>query len=292
MVKSVVAVFAVALSALAAAAPPAGVEADVVRGIAQVKAGQYAPAIVTLEDAIRRLSPEPSHQPLLVQAYLHLAVAHYATGDAEGALAELGAALDLEPRLSVKEGEIPPQVRAELDRLREQRSQSAAPARAARRRSALVKTGAVLGGGAVLAGGGFVLYRATRNQQAVEVTAIRYGTPLVVCPDGSEDAPVPFLLLIDVTAHEPVDLSAVQVKSIAAGGRVSASVRGIVAVSPTRLASDTPTTVRVEGRLACSNNRGNEALFGFMRFGGQLETSAGAFRFEAPSNNTMRYEMP
>src|SRR5687767_13321600 len=140
-------VYALALSALAAAAPPTGVETDVARGIAQVKAGDYGNAIATLEDAIRRLSPEPAHKPLLVHAYLHLAVAHQATGDAEGALAELGAALDLDPDLRANEGEIPAEVRAPLDQLRAERSRSSAPARAARRRSALVRTGAVVGGG-------------------------------------------------------------------------------------------------------------------------------------------------
>src|SRR5688572_7668217 len=211
MVAGLVAGYAIALSFLAAAADPsAGIETDVARGIAQVRAGDHTHAIATLEDAIRRLSAEPAHKPLLVQAYLHLAVAHQATGDAEGALAELGAALDLDPDLRVKEGEVPAEMRARLDDLRERRSRSAAPARAARRRSALRKTAALVGGGAALAGGGVIFYKATQDLALLEVRATRFETPVVVCPDGAE-APVPFALLIDVLARERLEVTGVEV---------------------------------------------------------------------------------
>jgi len=283
-----------ALAVLAAGATPNSIEAKVAQGAWQVKNGDYAIAISTLEDAIRQISADPGRKALLVQAYVHLAVAHHATGAVDATVAELGAAIDLDPGLRLSAEEVHADVVAIFGQLRAQRLQSSAAGRAASRRSVVRKSTAIVGGGTAVAGGTIALLRATSTEQpALVVTDARVGTPVVVCNNFVDNVPVGFVLLVDVRARNDVAITGAHVKSIFvfAGGTASATVLSSAKPSPSSIAPGTSATLRIDSLLTCSNRVGDPPSFGFMRFAGVLETSVGQFEFET-TTTALRFELP
>src|SRR5262245_10982268 len=79
---------ALALAAPASAQAPVGKDADVLQGIRQVEDGDYDAAILTLDNAARRLSADPTRARELSQAYLYLGVAYVGKGHEAAAKAK------------------------------------------------------------------------------------------------------------------------------------------------------------------------------------------------------------
>lgn len=150
----------------AGAAQPIG-DADVRRGIALVEEGEYDSAILTLDNAVRRLAATKGHSSAdLAEAYFHLGVAYLGKGHETSAKARFRDAVQQMREMSPSPEKFPPRVIELFEKAREE-SRAAAPAAApspsvAAAPSAVApkkgggKTLLVIGGVA-LAGGGAAL---------------------------------------------------------------------------------------------------------------------------------------
>ncbi len=101
-----------ALLLVAAAIPVAadGLDADVQKGIAQVDDGDYDGAILTLDNAARRLAADKAKPNDLAQAYLYLGIAYIGKGREAAAKAKFREAVAQIKTLSLSADKFPPKV--------------------------------------------------------------------------------------------------------------------------------------------------------------------------------------
>jgi hypothetical protein len=115
-VIGVLAVLALVVPRLAPAAHVDQAEVDLEQGIDQVRAGDLAAAVITLDDLANRLAAEPNRTPLLARTYVYLAIAYFGLSQVERARANVVQALDTHEPLDIGSKEFPPEVAAFLDR--------------------------------------------------------------------------------------------------------------------------------------------------------------------------------
>ncbi len=144
----------------ASALPQAQAEPDLAKGIRLVEEGDYDAAVLTLDQAARRLAASPSRQTELAQAYLHLGIAYLGKGHAAVARAKFREALLADRNQSITPDRFPPKVvdlyEAARAELRSQGVPASAPASPVARQQGRSKAPFILGGLA-LAGGGAAL---------------------------------------------------------------------------------------------------------------------------------------
>jgi tetratricopeptide (TPR) repeat protein len=159
---------ALALAAPARAQAPVVKDADVLQGIRQVEDGDYDAAILTLDNAARRLSADPTRARELSQAYLYLGVAYVGKGHEAAAKAKFREAVMQLRDLTLSPEKFPPKVIDLFEAAREEVAHSPAaapPAAAAPATAAAPKKGhgktlligagvAAAAGVAIAAGGG------------------------------------------------------------------------------------------------------------------------------------------
>lgn len=149
---------------IAAPAAPADVPAspsdpEVVAGVKQVDDGEYDKAILTLDNAARRLAGDPAKVGDLSQAYLYLGIAYIGKGHEAAAKAKFREALRQIKDLTLSPEKFPPKV---IDAFEEAKEEEAkAPAVAQKKggsKKGLIIGGVVAAGAAVgvaaAAGGG------------------------------------------------------------------------------------------------------------------------------------------
>ena len=104
--------FVLALLLAAASIPVAadGLDVDVQKGIAQVDDGDYDGAILTLDNAARRLAADKTKTNDLAQAYLYLGVAYIGKGREAAAKAKFREAVAQIKTLSLSADKFPPKV--------------------------------------------------------------------------------------------------------------------------------------------------------------------------------------
>jgi hypothetical protein len=102
-----------------AAEPPAR-DPEVAKGIADVDNGEYDSAILRLEAAARRLTGQEGRRDDLVQAYVHLAVAHLAKGFEATAKSRFRDALALDASLRLSSEKFSPRVIEVFEKARDQ----------------------------------------------------------------------------------------------------------------------------------------------------------------------------
>lgn len=141
----------VSLAATAQSPSPALPDAAVATGVAQVKRGDHARALMTLEAAVRRLGESKAQASDVALAHLYMGVAYTSLGHALLARDRFREALRLDKRLRLDPDEFPPPV---IEAFEEARKRSPA------RKAAVV--GAIAAGAGTLAiiaassdGGGF-----------------------------------------------------------------------------------------------------------------------------------------
>ena len=140
----------IAAPAAPADAPPAPTDKDVVEGVKQVDDGEYDKAILTLDNAARRLAGDPAKVADLSQAYLYLGIAYIGKGHEAAAKAKFREALRQIKDLTLSPEKYPPKV---IDAFEEAKEEEAkAPAVAQKKGGS--KKGLVIGG--VLAAGAAV----------------------------------------------------------------------------------------------------------------------------------------
>ena len=101
-------VLAASPSGLMAQAPPR--DADVLAGMKQVDDGDYDRAILTLDNAARRLAGDPAKAADLSQAYLYLGIAYIGKGHEAAAKAKFREALKQIKDLTLSPEKFPPKV--------------------------------------------------------------------------------------------------------------------------------------------------------------------------------------
>jgi hypothetical protein len=124
------------------AQPPPG-DAEVVSGMKQVDDGDYDRAILTLDNAARRLAGDPSKVSDLSQAYLYLGIAYIGKGHEAAAKAKFREALAQIKDLTLSPEKFPPKVIDAFEAAK-QEAANAQPAAAPKKGGS--KKGLVIGG--------------------------------------------------------------------------------------------------------------------------------------------------
>lgn len=160
----------VTILALAVARPTAAQSAtaqsqtldpDVVKGIQMVDDGDYDGAILTLDNATRRLAADKAKVHDLSQAYLYLGIAYIGKGREAAARAQFREALERVKDLTLSPEKFPPKVIDALEAAREELARNPPPAAGSAQASPKKKGGSgktlLILGGVAAAGGGAAL---------------------------------------------------------------------------------------------------------------------------------------
>jgi tetratricopeptide (TPR) repeat protein len=148
--RALLALLLIAPPAAPADVPAAHTDAEVVAGVKQVDDGEYDKAILTLDNAARRLAGDPAKVADLSQAYLYLGIAYIGKGHEAAAKAKFREALRQIKDLTLSPEKYPPKV---IDAFEEAKEEEAkAPAAAEKKGGS--KKGLIIGG--VLAAGAAV----------------------------------------------------------------------------------------------------------------------------------------
>jgi hypothetical protein len=134
-----------AFATAARAQAPVANDPDVAQGIQQVEEGDYDAAILTLDNAARRLSADPKKTRELSQAYLYLGVAYVGKGHEAAAKAKFREAVTQIRELTLSPDKFPPKVIDLFEAAREEVAKAPAPAPAPA--AAPVREGGGGGGG-------------------------------------------------------------------------------------------------------------------------------------------------
>jgi hypothetical protein len=291
-------VMAAALMAALIAGPvlAQATDPELAAGMRQVSEGDFEGAVLTLDAAARRLAADGTRKDDLVQAYVHLGIAFVALDQRSAARERFRLALALEPPLTLSPERYSPKVIGVFEEAR--REAAAETARVAEAKAGPTKP--AKGGGSSKAiwvalgvagaAGGIVL--ATRgNDQGppgtqARFTGAHFGTPVLGCPDGAANLPLPLSILVDAqggsTATTVTTVSAVLiiVASPAFPGEVGFASNASATVSPQSVAANASVTLRVDTTLLCGNGAGDEARFNEWSGRLTLATSSGLVTLE------------
>src|SRR5262245_21762610 len=151
---------ALALAGSGSAQVPVVKDADVLQGIRQVEDGDYDAALLTPDNAARRLSADPTRARELSQAYLYLGVAYVGKGHEAAAKSKFREAVIQLRDLTLSPEKFPPKVIDLFEAAREEVAHSTAaapPAAASPAPAAAPKKGhgkvLLIGAGAAAAAG-------------------------------------------------------------------------------------------------------------------------------------------
>ena len=152
--KTLIGVLAVTLG-LPSIGSPDQRDQSLERGIKQVEAEQWQPALASLSEAVRRLTGDPKRVAELADAYLHSGLAYVGLGETSPAISQFALALRTDPKIRIPAAR---ESKAALDAFAvAQREAVAPPAAKVGKKSPLpfiLAGAAVVGGGIALAAGG------------------------------------------------------------------------------------------------------------------------------------------
>ena len=261
-------------------------EAEVARGVAQVRDGDFEGAIVTLDAAIAALRAEAGRsRPLLVQAYIQNGVAHVALDHEDLARRAFREALDVDRDLRLTTERFSPKVVRTFDAAREAFLREQAAARPKKGG----KTALIVGGAVAAVAGGVVL--ATRGDEAPPATPTfrdaRFGTTVLVCPDGVNAHPLSFFILVEAQnpTSEPVRITDVTSTITIRASPAFPSEVGFANTEPTQampaiIPPASNATVQLTSRIVCGNGPGDQPRVNEWSGRVTLTTSAGVFALE------------
>jgi hypothetical protein len=253
--------------------------ADVAAGIKQVQDGDFEGAITTLEAAAGELQARPDRARDLVQAYVYLGVAHVALDQPEAARRAFGEAAARDPKLRLSPQSFSPKVIAAFEEAR----RAAAPPR-----KGGARTGWLLGGAAAGAATAVILSRGGDAADAPVIANARMATPVIECPDESDQRPITFAVSVDARnpgdvplGIQSVSVVATIVSSPAIPSEVDTVSNQPATTIPMAVPARTNTTVRVESFLLCGNGPGGPSRFNEWSVRVTLATSSGVFVLES-----------
>ena len=286
----------IALSALghglvpARAEPPADLEVEA--GIRQVQEGDFETAVTTLEGACRRLSRDAPRSPLRGRAAVHLGIAYVALDQRDAAKARFKDALAVDPALRLTLDRHSPKVIAVFEEARRERVAEALPP-GNRKRSTIPW---VLGG---VAAAGSVAVLATRgggSNGALTFSGARFGTPVLVCPDGEASTSLPVSILVEArndskqAALIRTVTATLVIVTTAIPGEMGFASNPPATAMPASLPAGTAVTLRVDTSLLCQNGAGDASRFNEWSGRLTLTTDAGVFNVETADR--MRVNIP
>jgi hypothetical protein len=266
---------------------------ELLAGIRQVKEGDFETAVVTLDRAARRLAAAPVRRKETADAYLYLGVAQIALDQRAAAKTSFKAAVAAEKDLRVSPDRFSPKVIAAFEEARWEADAEAAasasrPSSTAAKPKHGSKTPWLVGLGAVAAGGVVLATRGDDGGQGTfALTNARFGTPVVVCPDGSFGLPLPFSLLVEARngTSTPVMVSGVSTVAVIVTSAIPSEVgfanNAPSQVSPTSVAPGASATLRVDSSLTCDNAVGDPPRFNEWSGHLTVSTTAGVFPLDA-----------
>jgi hypothetical protein len=264
---------------------------ELVRGIGQVNEGDFETAVVTLEAVARRLTGQPDRSRDLAQASLHLGIAYLALNRVEEARARFRDALAGDPQMRLSPQRFSPKVINAFEEVRK-----AMPTPASRETGkgkgatkALLFVG--LGGAAAAVGGG------EGTVGPVAFTDARFETPVIWCPNGSDDVPIVFGVFVNAS-NEGSTAVGLNLVSTVAIIEDSPAIPGEVGFSSNRPSLATPPsipakgriTLRVESTIVCDNTAEDGGRFNEWSARITFTTSAGVFN--VATVDRMRINIP
>ncbi len=274
---------------LLAQLPP---DPDLMAGVRQVREGDFEGAVNTLDGVTRRLSDVRERSRDFAQACLYLGVALVALEQKDAAKARFKEALARVPGLRPSPDEFSPKVLAVFEAA--QREAQPAPAGGGSKTGLIVLgLGAAAGGIALAAKGGA---EPTPPPGTATIANARFGTPVIVCPNGSLNVPIDFTILAEASNETA---SALRVTSASTTAVIVAStIPSEIDVASSRASSATPGTVAAGGHatlqvtssLLCSNGDRDAPRFNEWEGRVTFSTSAGVFALVTPDR--MRVNIP
>jgi hypothetical protein len=133
----------------------AATDPEIVKGIKAVDDGDFDMAILTLDNAARRLAGDPARRNDLSQAYLYLGIAYVGKGHEAAAKAKFREALSRIKDLTLSPDKFPPKVINVFEAAKEEQSKAPVPVSAEKKGGS--KKGLLIGAGVVAVGGGVAL---------------------------------------------------------------------------------------------------------------------------------------
>jgi hypothetical protein len=249
---------------------------ELVLGLRQVREGDFESAVTTLEAVVRRLVPLADRSRDLVQAYVQLGVAYVALDQPEQARSRFREALARDRNLKLSPAEYSPKVLNVFEQARRE-------ARQAGRGKSRTKAPLIVLGVGAAAAGVVLATRGGSNVAPPSFSGVRFGTPVVVCEDGSVNVPIPVQILVEAQAGSSVSVSADATLIIVASadpGEVNFASHQTTTVAPTTVAANSHATLQVSTALICNNGRGDAGRFNEWMGRVTLNTSAGVFTVE------------
>ncbi|HJS57387.1 MAG TPA: tetratricopeptide repeat protein [Vicinamibacteria bacterium] len=252
-------------------------------GLQQVREGDYEAAVVTLEAAARRLEAQAGRQGEAAQARLHLGVARVGLGDLDAARLEFRSALRLDPTLRVGEDRFSPKVVRVFESARQDVATQTAPEPKKSSKKTLLIVGGLGAAGAGIAiaasGGG-----GTPAPGSASFSNAQFTTPVILCPNGSVSAPLPFTVLVDasngtgsVVTVRSASVRMTIVESPAVPSEVGQSTTQPGTAIPNNVPARTNLGLQVQSELLCTNQPSSAPRSNFWTALVTLETSAGSF---------------
>jgi hypothetical protein len=119
-------VLPVAVARAAVAQPARPTDPGLERGIAQVREGDFASAVMTLDELARRLAEKDDQPRVLARTYVYLSVAYLGLSQVEAARAKFLEALDTDDRIELTPSEFPPRFLAFFEETMKERDTTAA----------------------------------------------------------------------------------------------------------------------------------------------------------------------
>lgn len=240
-------------------------EQEAADGIRQVKEGDFEKAVVTLDSAVRRLEGRPERERLLVQVLLQSGVALVALDQNEPARARFRRALTIDSKLRLSPDAFSPKVILVFEQTRVEVERQHGGAKEGGSKALVI-------GGVVAAAAAVGLALAAGDDGTpppVNATAAnaRFATPNTVCPDGSNDVPLPVIVILDVTAAEEtfvIGQAEVEMRIVASPdlpAEVGFLSNRPATPAPDRVLAGTTATVRVDTTLLCGNGFGGPGRF-------------------------------
>ena len=265
-------------------------DAELIVGVRQVREGDFEGAVTTLDGVVRRLTGIPGRSRDFGQACLYLGVALVALDQKDAAKERFKEALAQDPRLRPNPDEFSPKVLAILEEARRE-ARPAATSGGSKGALAVLGVGAAAGAVALAAKGG-----SGEPRGSASFANARFGTPVIVCPNGSLNVPIEFTILVEAMngTASLLTITSVSTTAIIVASTIESEI-GLASSYPT---TTTPAavgalahaTLQVGSTLLCSNDEGNLPRFNEWSGRVTLATSAGVFTLETPDR--MRVNIP
>ena len=259
---------------------------DLAAGIRQVGEGDFETAVATLEGVVGRLTGDVTRPKDLAQALLYLGIAHVALGQPDPARARFREALVQDPSLRLGPDRFSPKVIAVFEAARRE-------VRAATRKRGSKAPLIILGAGAAA---GVTIAAVAGGGGVPRFANARFGTPVVVCPDGSRAAPVPFNIVLEGTNRGSGTLridsvtSTLIIETSSIPSEIGFGSSFPSAVTPSSIGGNATAPLRVDSTILCDNGVGDAPRFNEWSGRVTLSTSAGAFTVE--TSDKIRVNIP